>query len=132
MFKRIKERWKAIKAIINGDEYFLTVAYQYNPYGKKELGPIKYEYFTNSDRELFWTFVHDHIENTKRSTTGNFICIRDYRIDELNIIKQGVEVYLKNGYIINVYSDSNTITSALFNHKIPTEEIYSHFKYNDI
>ena len=130
---KLLERLKIIKKIFTADEYFLTIANQHNPYGRKESGPIKYEYFTNSDRELFWAFVHDHIENTKRSITGNFICVRDYRIDEMNIIKRGAEVYLKDGYIEHIANDdSNLVISKRFKHKIPTEEIYSHFKYNDI
>ena len=120
--KKLLNIFKLIKALFKADEYFLTVAYQHNPYGRKELGPIRYEYFTNSDRELFWAFVHDHIENTKRSITGNFICIRDYKINDSITIKAGWPVYLKNGYVTNY----DII------HKIPTEEIYSHFKYNDL
>jgi len=116
------EKIKIIKKIFTCDEYFLTVAYQHNPYGRKELGSIRYEYFTNSDRELFWTFVHDHIENTKRSITGNFVCVRDYKVNDLITIKSGTQVYLKDGYITNY--------DIIY--KIPTEEIYSHFKYNDL
>lgn len=119
---KLLEKLKIIKKIFTCDEYFLAVAYQHNPYGRTELGPIKYEYFTNSDRELFWTFIHDHIENTKRAITGNFICVRDYKVDDSIIIKAGTQVYLTGGYITNY----DTI------HKIPIEEIYSHFKYNDL
>ena len=68
---KLLEKLKIIKKIFSSDEYFVTVAYQDNPYGRKELGPIRYEYFTNSDRELFWTFVHDHIKNTILNTTTN-------------------------------------------------------------
>lgn len=68
MFKRIKERWKAIKAIISAKEYFLTIANQENPYGEIELGPIKYKYFTNTNRGLFFTFIQDHIKNLNLNT----------------------------------------------------------------
>lgn len=63
---KILEKLKIIWKILTCDEYFLTTAYQHNPYGRTELGPIRYEYFTNTNRELFWTFVHDHIENNKK------------------------------------------------------------------
>jgi len=116
------EKLKIIKKIFTADEYFITVANQHNSYIRKELGSIKYEYFTNSNRELFWKFIHDHIENTKRSITGNFICIRDYKVNDSIIIKPGTQVYLNGGYISNY----GVV------HRIPTEEIYSHFGYNDI
>lgn len=119
---KLLEKIKIIWKIFTADEYFVTVAYQHNPYGRKELGPIRYEYFTNSDRELFWTFIHDHIENTKRSITGNFICIRDYQVDNYIVIKPGTQVYLNNGCITNY----GTV------HRIPTEDIYTHFIYDDI
>ena len=68
MFKRIKKRWKAIKALINSEEYFLTVANQKNPYGEHKLGPIQYEYFKNTNRGLFFTFIKDHIKNLNLNT----------------------------------------------------------------
>ena len=59
----MKEKLKAIWKLLTSEEYFLVVANQYNPYGEKELGPIKYEYMTNTDRELFYVFVKDHMKN---------------------------------------------------------------------
>jgi hypothetical protein len=55
------ERIKAIKAILFADEYFVSVANPKNPYGKKCDGPIVYEYFTNTDRNVFYIFVKDYI-----------------------------------------------------------------------
>lgn len=57
--KRIIERWKAIKALLKCDEYFLGVSW------KKEDNSrvICYDYINNTDRELFYKFVHDYIEN---------------------------------------------------------------------
>ncbi len=115
--KLLVEKIKLFKTLLKCDEYFLAVANSKNSI-EPWRGPIIYEYFTNSDRELFWSFVHDHIENTKISITGNFICIRDYKVDDLIVIKSGTQVYLKDGYVTNY----DMI------HKIPTEEIYSHFK----
>jgi hypothetical protein len=63
MIKRIFERWQAIKSLIIAEEYFLTVANHHNPYGEKRLGPIKYEYMSNTFRSYFYTFVKEHIKN---------------------------------------------------------------------
>lgn len=59
----MKEKLKAIWKLWKSEEYFLTVANQKNPYGLRYLGPIKYEYMSNTDRELFYIFVKDHIHN---------------------------------------------------------------------
>ena len=61
----MKEKLKAIWKLLISEEYFLTVANQHNPYGEKELGPIRYEYFSNTNRELFYIFINDHIKNLK-------------------------------------------------------------------
>lgn len=58
---KIIERLKAIKAILFADEYFVSVANQKNPYGKNCDGPIVYEYFSNTNRNLFYIFVKDYI-----------------------------------------------------------------------
>ena len=59
--QKLIERIKAIKAILFADEYFVAVANNKNPYGKKCDGPIVYEYFSNTDRNLFYIFVRDYI-----------------------------------------------------------------------
>ena len=56
------ERIKTIKAILFADEYFVSVANPKNPYGKKCDGPIVYEYFSNTDRSVFYIFVKDYIK----------------------------------------------------------------------
>jgi hypothetical protein len=58
---KLIERLKAIKAILFAEEFFVTVANQQNPYGKKCDGPIAYEYFSNTDRNVFYLFVKDYI-----------------------------------------------------------------------
>lgn len=58
---KLIERLKAIKAILFADEYFVSVANQKNPYGKTCNGPIVYKYFSNTDRNVFYIFVKDHI-----------------------------------------------------------------------
>lgn len=55
------ERLKAIKAILFAEEFFVTVANKQNPYGKKCDGPIVYEYFSNTDRNVFYLFVKDYM-----------------------------------------------------------------------
>lgn len=57
------ERLKAIKAILFAEEFFVTVANQKNPYGNICDGPIVYDYFSNTDRDLFYIFVKDYITN---------------------------------------------------------------------
>ena len=59
----MKEKLKAIWKLWKSEEYFLTIANQHNPYGEKKLGPIKYEYFSNKNKKLFYIFVNDHINN---------------------------------------------------------------------
>lgn len=62
--KKIIKRWKAIKSILNAEEYFVTVANSKNRFGQKEIhGPIVYEYMNNTDRNLFYVFVKDYIDN---------------------------------------------------------------------
>jgi uridine kinase len=58
LIKQIKERWIAIKAILKGDEYFVVISKQ------KETNDrvIYYEYIKNTDRDLFYKFVKDHID----------------------------------------------------------------------
>ena len=56
-------KWKAIKRILTEDEFFLMTAsvdYTYNIGG---LGPIKYNYDTNTDRELFYVFLTDFVKD---------------------------------------------------------------------
>lgn len=63
--KNLKTKLKAIKDIIFGEEFFLAVAKQHNPYGYKKDGPIIYSYQTNTERELFLTFVKSFLNNLK-------------------------------------------------------------------
>ena len=63
--KKFKTKLKAIKAILFANEYFVTVANQKNLYGPNDLGPIYYEYISNTDRELFYVFVKGHIKDLK-------------------------------------------------------------------
>lgn len=60
---KIIEKLKAIKAVLFADEYFVAVANQKNPYGKTCNGPIVYEYFSNTNRDMFYIFVKNYITN---------------------------------------------------------------------
>jgi len=127
MIKKIIKRWKEIKALINSDEYFLAVANSDSNFEPWRCA-IKYNYMTNTNRQMFHTFVHDSIENEYRTITGKFVCIRDYNIDNFTI-KQDTIVEFNNGYICNIFSNDNlTIGENIFKHRIPTSEIFSHFK----
>ena len=66
---KLIERLKAIKAILFAEEYFVSVANQMNPYGKKCDGPIVYEYFSNTDRNVFYIFVKDYITKFSKNNT---------------------------------------------------------------
>lgn len=59
IIKRIIDRWDAIKAIIKYDEYFLGVAKQKDNNSRV----ICYDYINNTDRDMFYNFVHDYIED---------------------------------------------------------------------
>ena len=52
---------KTIKAILFAEEYFVSVANNKNPYGLRCDSPIVYEYFSNTDRNVFYIFVKDYI-----------------------------------------------------------------------
>lgn len=121
--KTIIDRWKAIKALLKCDEYFLGVSWRDDRY-RNNHGPICYDYINNTDRDLFYTFIHDYIENNLRSISGKFICVRSYEDIERNIfIMRGSEVTFEKGYC-NVIS-----AGSVFSYKMPTEEIFSHFKF---
>ena len=49
-------KWKAIKRILKEDEFFLMTASVYDTY-------IKYNYDTNTDRELFYVFLTDFVKD---------------------------------------------------------------------
>ena len=123
IIKIIKKRWNAIKSLLNCDEYFLVTAYKdtnFEPW----RGAIKYNYYNNTDRDLFYTIVSDHINTNLRSITGKFICIKSYKNNEHNIsIIKGSEVIFNKGYV-NVISNGNTVS-----YKMPIEEIFLHFKF---
>lgn len=56
-------KWKAIKRILKEDEFFLMTASIDDKYNRNDLGPIKYHYETNTDRELFYVFLRDFIKD---------------------------------------------------------------------
>jgi nicotinic acid phosphoribosyltransferase len=56
------QKLKAIKAILFSDEYFVTIANQQNPYGNKNNGPVVYEYFSNTDSNMFYLFINHYIK----------------------------------------------------------------------
>ena len=131
MIKKIIKHWKEIKALINSDEYFLAVANsdsKFEPWSEPWRHVVKYNYMTNTNRQMFYTFVHDSIENEYRTITGKFVCIRDYTFNNFTI-KQDTIVEFNNGYLCNIFSNDNlTIEENIFKHRIPTPEIFSHFK----
>lgn len=123
IIKIIKKRWNAIKSLLNCDEYFLVTACKdtnFEPWRRA----VKYNYYNNTDRDLFYTIISDHINTNLRSITGKFICIKSYENNEHNIsIIKGSEVIFNKGYI-NVISNGKP-----FSYKMPTEEIFLYFKF---
>ena len=57
------ERLKAIKAILFAEKFFVAVANQNNPYGRKCDGPIIYKYFSNTDISIFLITIKEKIIN---------------------------------------------------------------------
>jgi len=55
-------KWKAIKRILKEDEFFLMTASVDYSYDRNGLEPIKYNYDTNTDRELFYVFLRDFVK----------------------------------------------------------------------
>lgn len=56
-------KWKAIKRILKEDEFFLMTASVDYTHNRNGLEPIKYNYDTNTDRELFYVFLRDFVKN---------------------------------------------------------------------
>ena len=56
-------KWKAIKRSLTEDEFFLMTASIDDKYNRNGLGPIKYHYATNTDRELFYVFLRDFVKD---------------------------------------------------------------------
>ena len=56
-------KWKAIKRILKEDEFFLMTASVDYTYNRNGLEPIKYNYDTNTDRELFYVFLRDFVKD---------------------------------------------------------------------
>lgn len=56
MLKKIS-KWQAIKRILTEDEFFLMTASVDSTYNHSGLGPIKYQYATNTNRDMFYVFL---------------------------------------------------------------------------
>ena len=66
VFKLMKEKLKAIWNILIHDEYFIVTAYKDTTYSTKGYGgwaPIRYDYVHNTNRNVFYQFVKNYIEN---------------------------------------------------------------------
>jgi hypothetical protein len=121
IIKKIKnfiERIEAVKKLVNADEYFLGVSNLHDQLDNV----ICYDYFHNTNRNLFYTFIHDKIENELRAITGKFICIRNFEFNNIEI-KIGDIVWFERGTLIKIENKPN----ELFETSIPISEIFSHF-----
>lgn len=54
---KVISKLKAIWRIITEDEFFLMTASVDSTYNHYDLGPIKYNYETNTMREMFYVFL---------------------------------------------------------------------------
>jgi hypothetical protein len=131
MIKRIIERWNAIKKLIMADEYFLGVAKQKENYSNV----MCYDYINNTNRDLFYTFVHDYIEENLRPISGKFICTNHFHVykgrESILDITQGTIVHVTNGMITKIESGEGTINEVGLSYlsTLPTKELYAHFTY---
>lgn len=122
---RFIERIKAIFALWKAEEYFLVTANmdtKFSTPGLKPNGPIVYKYLNNTDREMFYLFAHNYIEENMRPETGKFECILNYEFGSGYKISKGQIVNIRNGYIEVDGTDEDT-----FSLKIPKAELCSHF-----
>ena len=125
--KKFIERIKALKALWKADEYFLVTANmdtRFSTPGQQPNGPIVYNYMNNTDRETFYLFANNYIEENMLSETGKFECILDYEFSSGYKIAKGQIVNVHNGYI-----EVNNTTEDIFSLKIPKTELCSHFVF---
>ena len=124
-YKKFIERIKALKALWKAEEYFLVTANmdtRFSTPGQQPNGPIVYNYMNNTDRETFYLFANNYIEENMLSETGKFECILDYDFSSGYKISKGQIVNIHNGYI-----EVDNTTEDIFSLKIPKTELCSHF-----
>lgn len=128
--KKFIERIKALKALWKAEEYFLVTANmdtRFSTPGLPPNGPIFYEYMHNTDRELFYLFAHNYIEDNMRPETGKFECVLDYEFSSGHKISKGQIVNIRNRYV-----EIDNGTEDKLSLKIPKAELCSHFvKFSD-
>jgi len=131
MIKQIIERWKAIKKLIMADEYFLGVAKQKENYSNV----MCYDYINNTNRDMFYTFVHDYIEENLRPISGKFICINRFHVhkgyESVIDISKGTIIHVNKGIITKIEAGEGTINEVGLSYLgiLPTKELYAHFTY---
>ena len=129
-YKKIIERIKALKALWKAEEYFLVTANidtRFSTPGQPPNGPIVYNYMNNTDRETFYLFAHNYIEENMRPKTGKFVCILNYEFDSGYKISKGQIVNIRNRYV-----EIDNAAEGKLSLKIPKAELYSHFvKFSD-
>lgn len=126
-YKKFIERIKALKALWKAEEYFLVTANmdtRFSTPGQQPNGPIVYNYMNNTDRETFYLFANNYIEENMLSETGKFECILDYEFSSGYKISKGQIVNVHNGYI-----EVDNTTEDIFSLKIPKTELCSHFVF---
>lgn len=65
--KKLLKRFRDALRVLTAEEYFVTTAnvdYSHcTPGVYSKVGPVKYKYYANTDRKMFYTFVNQHINN---------------------------------------------------------------------
>ena len=131
MIKKIIERWQAIKKLLMADEYFLGVAKQKENYSNV----MCYDYINNTNRDMFYTFVHDYIEENLRPSSGKFICTIRFHVhkgyESVIDISKGTIIHVNKGIITKIEAGEGTINEVGLSYLgiLPTKELYAHFTY---
>lgn len=70
--KKILEKIQIFWKIWKSDEYFVMTSRTENRFGKYDPnGPIKYRYYTDTDRNFFFVFLRDWLNKKTNNTLNN-------------------------------------------------------------
>ena len=113
------------------DEYFLGVTKQKEKYSNI----MCYDYINNTNRDWFYTVIHDYIEENLRPISGQFICINHFHVHKgnnsiIDIAKDTI-VHVDHGIITKIEGGEGTVNQEGLSYlgTLPTKELYAHFTY---
>lgn len=71
--KKLFKRFRDALRVLSADEYFITIASvdysKCTPGVYPKVGPIRYDYLSNTDRDMFYIFTKDYITSNKLNKT---------------------------------------------------------------